>query len=78
MMDKILDRYKDELRDVAAYTTMATGADTDTLRSILRDIAREERQHAAMLRHVLEKHDAYKPTDEVRRLEEEANRAMEH
>lgn len=72
MYEKIMNCYKDELNDVINYLSLAKEAETDTQRSILRDIAKEEHEHATMLRHILEKHGKYNVDDALKRLEIEA------
>lgn len=76
MYEKILARYRDELGDVVTYCDLAKEAESDTQKCILYDIAREEHQHATMLKHILEKGEKYSPDDALKEMEREAKMAI--
>lgn len=76
MYEKILERYKDELEDVILYAGMSKEAENDTQKCILKDIAKEECEHASMLKHILEKHGGYKSDDMLKELEGKSEKAL--
>lgn len=76
MLDKIAAHYKDELSDVLGYAEMAKAATDDVQKCVLRDIAAEEHEHAAMLKHLLEREGKYNPGEDVKRMEAEADKAL--
>lgn len=74
MYKKIAEHYEDELRDVLDYLKMAEETEDSTQRCIFRDIAKEEHEHATMLKHLLERDGESVLPDGTRGLEEEVER----
>lgn len=75
MKDKIMKHYRDELEDIVSYADMARVSNSAEA-CIFRDIAKEESEHATMLKHLLEKLGAYEQTEELMKLEQEAKDAL--
>ena len=60
--DKLNERLQDEYNDVITYMTLSNERNDDN-GSIFKDIANEEYTHAQLIKNILEKANALKPTD---------------
>lgn len=77
MNEKYMAMYKDELKDVVEKVELSKNAEDHTEQCILRDMARDEYQHAKMFRHMLERAGALKQDEELTQLRAKAKKALE-
>lgn len=73
MNEKLFDHYKDELNDVITYVELSKEAPDSLTKQVLKDIAREERQHARILHHLLKRAGKQEKLQELEELATQAD-----
>lgn len=74
--EKINDRFIDELKDVLTYVDLSKAATDPMEKQLLKDIAKEEHEHAEILKHILKKANKYECNEETHELEERGEKAL--
>lgn len=70
-----MECYKEELRDVTKYTMMYKDATNPLHKQFYNDIAHDEYNHAKFLKHMLTMDGKFTSSDDIRKLEDEAEKA---